>query len=87
MTAWAHFILVHCAQIGHIRSMKLIDHLKASEKTVSAFAAEIGETVNTVRKIVYGQRQPSLPLAVKIAAATGGQVTEADLVIDAPEAA
>lgn len=63
--------------------MKLIDHLKASEKSVAAFADEIGEAENTVRKIVYGQRQPSLPLAVKIAAATGGAVSEADLLLTA----
>lgn len=67
--------------------MKLIDHLKASEKTVAAFAMELGEAENTVRKIVYGQRQPSLPLAVKIAAATGGAVTEADLIIGQDHAA
>ena len=46
-----------------------------------AFAAEIGEAENTIRKIVYGQRQPSLPLAVKIAAKTDGAVTEADLIL------
>ncbi|MEV5031610.1 helix-turn-helix transcriptional regulator [Sphingobium sp. LMC3-1-1.1] len=67
--------------------MKLIDHLKAVEKTVAAFAEQIGESENTVRKIVYGQRQPSLPLAVKIAAATKGAVTEADLILPTANAA
>lgn len=67
--------------------MKLIDHLKAVGKTVAAFAEEIGEAENTVRKIVYGQRQPSLPLAVKISAATGGDVLEADMVLPQDEAA
>lgn len=61
--------------------MRLIDHLKAVDKTVAAFAEQIGESENTVRKIVYGQRQPSLPLAVKISAATKGAVTEADLIL------
>ena len=67
--------------VGILLGMKLIDHLKAVDKTVAAFAEEIGESENTVRKIVYGQRQPSLPLAVKIAAATGGAVNEADLIL------
>jgi plasmid maintenance system antidote protein VapI len=61
--------------------MRLIDHLKAVDKTVAAFAEQIGEPENTVRKIVYGQRQPSLPLAVKIAAATAGAVSEVDLIL------
>lgn len=61
--------------------MKLIDYLRATEKSVAAFACEIGEPDSTVRKIVYGQRQPSLPLAVKIAFATRGRVSEADLVL------
>jgi plasmid maintenance system antidote protein VapI len=66
--------------------MRLIDHLKAVDKTVAAFAEQIGESENTVRKIVYGQRQPSLPLAVKIAAATDGAVSEAELVMQAAAA-
>lgn len=61
--------------------MKLIDHLKSKDRTVADFAHEIGESVNTVRKIVYGQRQPSLSLAVKIAEASGGEVAPADLLI------
>ncbi|MET0364259.1 MAG: helix-turn-helix transcriptional regulator [Sphingobium sp.] len=67
--------------------MRLIDHLKTVDKTVAAFAADIGEPETTVRKIVYGQRQPSLPLAVKIAAATGGNVSEADLMLQQQDAA
>lgn len=67
--------------------MRLIDHLKAVEKTVAAFAAEIGESENTVRKIVYGQRQPSLPLAVKISAATGGATSPGELIVEARDAA
>lgn len=67
--------------------MKLIDHLKAVDKTVAAFAEQIGESENTIRKIVYGQRQPSLPLAVKIAGATDGAVTEADLILAQADAA
>lgn len=61
--------------------MKLLDHLKAVGKQVPEFADEIGEARNTIRKIAYGQRQPSLELAVKISHATGGKVTAADMVL------
>jgi plasmid maintenance system antidote protein VapI len=67
--------------------MKLLDYLKAETKTVSEFAAEIGEAENTIRKIVYGQRQPSLGLAVKISEATGERVTPVDMVVEARNAA
>lgn len=59
--------------------MLLIDHLKATGKTVVEFANELQEAEGTIRKIVYQQRQPSLTLAVKISSATGGAVTEAEL--------
>jgi len=79
--------LPYVPNVGILLGMKLIDHLKAAKKTVAAFAEEIGEAENTVRKIAYGQRQPSLPLAVKIATATGGVVTEADLILAPQDAA
>lgn len=63
--------------------MRLIDYLKTRNITVAEFAATIGEAENTVRKIVYGQRQPSLPLAVKISEATGGETPPSDLIKDA----
>lgn len=49
--------------------------------TVAAFADAVGVSRNTMRKIVYRQRQPSLDLAHRIARATDGAVTEADLVV------
>lgn len=64
--------------------MKLIDYLKAESLTVADFAAKIGEAENTIRKIVYSQRQPSLPLAVKISEATEGQVAPSEMVKDEP---
>lgn len=66
--------------------MKLIDYLKDREESVSDFAARIGEADNTIRKIVYGQRQPSLPLAVKISDATGGATTPGEMVIGGTDA-
>ena len=66
--------------------MTLQDHLKDTNQTVADFAARIGEPENTIRKIVYRQRQPSLPLAVKITDATGGAVTAADMVVQAEAA-
>ena len=63
--------------------MKLLDYLKAHNETVADFAARIEEAENTVRKIVYGQRQPSLPLALKISEATGGETTPGELLKEA----
>lgn len=59
--------------------MTLLDYLKDRNETVTAFADRLGEAENTIRKIVYGQRQPSLPLAVKISEKTEGSVTPSDL--------
>lgn len=67
--------------------MTLLDYLKTTGETVSAFAGRIGEAENTIKKIAYRQRQPSLALAVKISEATASQVTEADLVLTAEELA
>jgi DNA-binding XRE family transcriptional regulator len=66
--------------------MKLSTHLKETRETVADFARRAGEAESTIRKIVYGQRQPSLPLAVKISELTGGAVTEADLVMQSAAA-
>lgn len=73
--------------VGILAGMKLIDYLKGNGETVSDFAARAEEPENTIRKIVYGQRQPSLPLAVKISELTGGAVTEAELLLPAADAA
>lgn len=65
--------------------MKLLDHLKATGETVDVFAERLGEPLSTIRKIAYRQRQPSLPLAVKIETATAGAVTGVDMLLAAPE--
>lgn len=62
--------------------MTLLDHLKQTGEGVSAFADRIGESRNTIRKIAYGQRQPSLELAVLICDATGGKVPPSALIVD-----
>jgi len=67
--------------------MKLLDYLQGEKIPVTEFAARVGVADNTIRKIVYGQRQPSLPLAVKISAATGGATTPGELVVEARSAA
>ncbi|WP_285020266.1 helix-turn-helix transcriptional regulator [Novosphingobium sp. fls2-241-R2A-195] len=67
--------------------MKLLDYLKAEKVAVSEFAARVGEAENTIRKIVYGQRQPSLPLAIKISQATGGKTAPSDLLVEQGRAA
>lgn len=63
--------------------MTLLDHLKATEEGVSAFADRIGEPRSTIRKIAYGQRQPSLDLAVRIKDATDGAVLPEDMLLPA----
>lgn len=64
--------------------MTLLDHLNATSEGVFAFADRIGEPRNTIRKIAYRQRQPSLELAVKISAATAGRIQPKDLLLEAP---
>jgi len=61
--------------------MRLLDHLKATNEKVEDFADRIGEPLSTIRKIAYRQRQPSLPLAVKIEKATKGVVKGHDMVL------
>lgn len=61
--------------------MTLLDHLNAKREGVSAFADRIGVARNTIRKIAYGQRQPSLELAVRISAATDGAVKPEDMAL------
>lgn len=67
--------------------MKLLDYLQDQKIPVSEFAARVGVADNTIRKIVYGQRQPSLPLAVKISEATGGKTAPGELVVEQRSAA
>lgn len=59
--------------------MTLQEHLKQSKLTVEEFAASVPAPRNTIRKIVYGQRQPSLDLALRISAATAGAVQPEDM--------
>ena len=63
--------------------MQLHEHLKSTGESVDDFANRIGEAISTIRKIAYRQRQPSLPLAVKIERATDGAVSSADMLLDA----
>lgn len=67
-------------------AMTLLDHLRATEEGVSAFADRLGQPRSTIRKIAYGQRRPSLPLAVKIVEATRGKVGVSDLLAVTPRA-
>lgn len=61
--------------------MMLLEHIKAKGLTMPEAAAQLDEAESTIRKIAYRQRQPSLPLAVKIAAWSDGAVTEAELIL------
>lgn len=66
--------------------MTLLEFIRTTEYTFATFADAIGETENIVRKWAYRQRQPSLPNAIKVEAATGGKVSPADLLLPTVEA-
>lgn len=55
--------------------MTLHQHIKARGESVSAFCLRTGLNRNTINKIVYGQRQPSLTYARKIVEVTQGDVS------------
>lgn len=60
--------------------MKLIDYMREQKLTDAAMAALVGSvSAHGIRKVKYGERSPSLSLALRIEAATGGAVTPADL--------
>lgn len=61
--------------------MTLADWIRGQGMTVNAFADALGEPRETIRKIVYRQRQPSLPLAARIISFCGEDVGLEDLII------
>ena len=65
--------------------MTLRDHLTQVKKSVAEFADDLGEPRNTIRKIAYRQRQPSIELAARIIKATDGAVTLDALVLPPSE--
>jgi DNA-binding transcriptional regulator YdaS (Cro superfamily) len=60
--------------------MRLGDYLAGHRITQDAFAQRVGTRATNVNKWVNGRTRPSLLMAARIAAATGGQVTAADFV-------
>lgn len=62
--------------------MKLIDYLSARPKkrTASAIADDCGVAPSTISRVATGKMAPSLKLAAKIIAATGGEVSAEDFV-------
>lgn len=80
-------MLAQSALLGHIDRMTLLDHLSATDESVASFADRLGVARNTIRKIAYRQRQPSLELAVRITAATDGKVTADDMILPTQVAA
>lgn len=57
---------------------RLIQYLKRSRLTQEAFAASLGVSQATISRIILQQAKPSLALAVRIEAATGGAVRPSD---------
>jgi DNA-binding XRE family transcriptional regulator len=61
--------------------MKLIQYMRAKNLDDAAMAALVGDiSEHGIKKIKYGERNPSLSLAVRIEAATKGEVRTSDLV-------
>lgn len=71
-----HFVLDSSLQKAHntgvARKYKtLADYLEQTGKTQDSLAERLGVSVSYVCLLVSGRRQPSLPLAIRIEAATG----------------
>ena len=61
--------------------MKLLDYMRAHGLDDDAMASKIGGiTSHGIRKIKYGERNPSAGVAARIQAVTAGKVTLVDLV-------
>lgn len=55
--------------------MHLRDYMKERKLTPAAMAAQIGRvSEGHVKKLMYGERQPSLPVALRIEEITEGEV-------------
>ena len=67
--------------------VQLREYLKTTGETVEEFSERARESFQTIRKIVYRQRQPSLELAVKITRLTKRRVQPEDMLIAAVKAA
>ncbi len=63
-------------------AMKLIDYMRTTPATDADMAKRLGLSVHGFRKIKYGDRQPTLRMALLIEHVTDGQVTLRDLVKD-----
>lgn len=60
--------------------MKLIDYMRTAPLTDADMARMLGMSVSGFRKIKYGERQPTLRMALLIEHVTDGQVRLRDLV-------
>lgn len=68
--------------------MKLLDYMRAHGLDDDAMASKIGGiTSHGIRKIKYGERNPSAGVAARIQIVTAGKVTLSDLVKNPPQAA
>jgi len=60
--------------------MTVADWLNESDTTQAALAAALGVSKAYVSMLSSGQRVPSLAVALRVQAATGGEVTPADFI-------
>lgn len=60
----------------------LADYIKQSGLTQDAFARRVGISQSYLNDIAKGRKTPSLPVALRIATASGGVVSVASLVTE-----
>jgi hypothetical protein len=59
--------------------MKLIEYMRANALDDETMADRVGSiTSHGIRKLKYGERKPSLAIAVRIEEVTGGAVTASE---------
>lgn len=65
--------------------MTLIDYLRTNGLTYTAFAGEVGVSVEAVRRYARGKRLPRPAIMERIVEATDGAVTVQDFYNHAPD--
>lgn len=63
------------------RLNKVQRYLARSGDTISALAAKAGVADTTIRRVLWGQADPTVPLARKIEEATAGQLTAKEFML------
>lgn len=60
--------------MGNTNPMTLKEYIKSGTDDIPTMAKSLGVSPHAVHKWIYGQREPSLAMAIEIVRLTGGQV-------------